>query len=98
MPDGAGKIKSFPSVRTPSTSNNKSLIFLARNCGDFALDISCDFNIRVSDALVPKFRCILKPCQTVQQRTGLSIVERLNQRRVSHVECFHRLRATLMEC
>ena len=29
-PDGVGKIKSLPSVRTPSTSNSRSLIFLAR--------------------------------------------------------------------
>ena len=30
-PAGAGKIHIFPSVRTPSTSNRMSLIFLARS-------------------------------------------------------------------
>jgi len=29
-PAGAGKMNSFPSVRTPSTSNSRSLILLAR--------------------------------------------------------------------
>src|SRR5580698_44969 len=44
IPAGAGKMKSLPSVRTPSTSKRRSLIFFARVFADWALGIG-DFSI-----------------------------------------------------